>query len=180
MNKAGFLPSAGVMLSLNHKRYYKPLPLPLRPAALSFPHTRQSMVSPPPQRASRAARSILHNMPPLLPRESMCTTSVIPAHFQRPPLQTRGSASPISVTRLRLGSLSLRPAALPLGNLRAPITRTPIPGARKAYGQLFSRDFNPLDRSPITAHGLSLIAQFLCPLCQVMAYFDVFSANNNV
>jgi hypothetical protein len=94
MNKAGLLPSAGVMLSLNLKRYYEPLRLPLRPAALSFPYTRQSMVSPPPQRASRAARSILHNMPPLLPRESMCTTSVIPAHFQRPsPFRQRVSFS---------------------------------------------------------------------------------------
>ena len=37
--------------------------------------------------------------------------------FQRPssglPLQDTGSASPFSVTRLRLGSLALRPAALP-------------------------------------------------------------------
>jgi hypothetical protein len=68
------------------------------------------------------------------------------------PLSNRGSASPIFVTRLRLGSLALRPAALPLGNLRPPITRTPLPGARKAYGQLLSRDFNPLDKSPITAN----------------------------
>ena len=79
--------------------------------------------------------------------------------FQRSPsglpLQSRGSASPFSVTRLRLGSLALRPAALPLGNLRPPITRTPPPGARKAYGQLLSRDFNPLDIPPITANGLS-------------------------
>ena len=72
------------MLSLRLKRYYDPLRLPLRPAAISFPYTHQSMASPPLQRASRAARSILHRMPPLLPRESMCTTSVIPAHFQLP------------------------------------------------------------------------------------------------
>ena len=84
-------------------------------------------------------------------------TSVISATSSGLPLQTRGSASPVSVTRLRPGSLALRPAALPLGNLRPPITRTPLPGAKKAYGQLLSRDFNPLDIPPITANGLSPI-----------------------
>ena len=84
MNKAGFLPSTRVMLSLDLKRYCKPLRLPIRPVALSSPYTPQSMASPPPQWVSRAARSILHNMPSLLPRESMHATSVIPAHFLRP------------------------------------------------------------------------------------------------
>lgn len=76
--------------------------------------------------------------------------------FQRPssglPLQDTGSASPFSVTRLRLGSLALRPCCFALGNSRPPITRTPLPAARKAYGQLLSRDFNPLDIPPITAN----------------------------
>ena len=49
MNKAGFLPSTGVMLSLDLKRYYEPLRLPFRAAVLSFPYTQQSMVSPPPE-----------------------------------------------------------------------------------------------------------------------------------
>src|SRR3972149_8979640 len=92
-------------------------------------------------------------MPPLLPRESVDTTSVIPASIQRPSPSDQRVGSSICVTRLRLGSLALRPAALPLGNLRHPITRTPLPGAKKVYGQLLSRDFNPLDIPPITANG---------------------------
>src|SRR3972149_12251661 len=94
-------------------------------------------------------------MPPLLPRESVDTTSVIPASIQRPSPSDQRVGSSICVTRLRLGSLALRPAALPLGNLRHPIARTPLPGAKKVYGQLLSRDFNPLDIPPITANGLT-------------------------
>lgn len=45
-----------------------------------------------------------------------------------------------------MGSLSLRPAALPTGNLRPLITQTPLPSATGAYGQLPGRDFNPLDK----------------------------------
>ena len=47
MNKAGFLPSTGVMLSRDLKQYDEPLRLPSRSNALSFPYSRQSVVSPP-------------------------------------------------------------------------------------------------------------------------------------
>ena len=49
MNKAGFLPSTGVVLSRDLSRYYEPLRLPSQAAALSFPYTQQSVASPPPQ-----------------------------------------------------------------------------------------------------------------------------------
>jgi hypothetical protein len=49
MNKAGFLPSAGVMLSRRLNRYYEPLRLPPAAIALSFPYTQQLVASPPPQ-----------------------------------------------------------------------------------------------------------------------------------
>ena len=49
VNKAGFLPSSGVMLSRELNRYYEPLRLPPTAAALSFPYTQRSVVSPPPQ-----------------------------------------------------------------------------------------------------------------------------------
>jgi hypothetical protein len=42
-------------------------------------------------------------------------------------------------------------------------SRTPLPGARKVYGQLLSRDFNPLDIPPITANGLT-------PLISLIAF----------
>ena len=84
MNKVGLLPSTGVMLSLNLKRYYEPLRLPIRPAAFSFPYTQQLMVSPPPHRVSSTGQQIFKNMPTLLPRKSMSATSVISALIQRP------------------------------------------------------------------------------------------------
>jgi hypothetical protein len=102
-------------------------------------------------------------MPPLLPRESMRATSVVPAHIQRPSPSDHRVGFSNSFTRLRLGSLALRPAALPLGNSRPPITRTPLPSAKKAYGQLLSRDFNPLDIPPITANGQARLSTLACP-----------------
>jgi hypothetical protein len=44
-----------------------------------------------------------------------------------------------------MGSFSLRPALLLLGNSRPRVTTTPLPHATGAYGQLPRRDFNPLD-----------------------------------
>jgi hypothetical protein len=73
---------------------YKPLRLPIRRACCAFVSLYASVDGIP---TSRAARSILHNMPSLLPRESMHATSVIPTHFQQP-------------------------AALPMRNLRSSIT----------------------------------------------------------
>jgi hypothetical protein len=49
MNKVGFLPLIRVMLSLDLKRYYEPLRLPLRATAISFPYTHWLAVSPPPE-----------------------------------------------------------------------------------------------------------------------------------
>jgi hypothetical protein len=94
--------------------------------------------------------------------------------FQHPPnglpLLTTGSASPISFTRLLIGSLALRPALLLFGNSRPRVTATPLPHATGAYGQLPGRDSNPLDlllllrtvRSCIHAFHLSngLIVRF--------------------
>ena len=48
MNKAGSLPSSRVVLAHELKRYYEPLRLPSRAAALSFPYTPRSVASPPP------------------------------------------------------------------------------------------------------------------------------------
>ena len=61
------------------------------------------------------------------------------------PLTSTGSPSPVFVTRLHVGSLSLRPALLLFGNSRPRVTTTPLPHATEAYGQLPGRDFNPLD-----------------------------------
>jgi len=48
VNKAVSLPLTGVVLSHSLKRYYEPLRLPPRAAAISFPYTQRLVVSPPP------------------------------------------------------------------------------------------------------------------------------------
>ena len=59
------------------------------------------------------------------------------------------------VNEATLGSLSLRPVALPLRNLRPRITPTPLRGATEVNGQFLGRDFNPLDNVPFTAYVAS-------------------------
>jgi hypothetical protein len=82
---------------------------------------------------------------PLLPRKSMDATSVISASIQRPSPSDHRVGSSNSFTRLRVGSLALRPALLLFGNSRPRVTTTPLPHTTKAYGQFLGRDFNPLD-----------------------------------
>src|SRR3989338_512433 len=84
-------------------------------------------------------------MPTLLPREMMCATSVVSAHIQRPSPSDHRLGFSNTFTRLRVGSLALRPALLLFGNSRPRVTATPLPHATGAYGQLPGRDFNPLD-----------------------------------
>ena len=68
-----------------------------------------------------------------------------------------------SLTRLHLGSLALRPAALPSGNLRPLITQTPLPCATGVHGQFPGRDFNPLDNTVVTANGQQRPFSYRCP-----------------
>src|SRR3989338_4076675 len=84
-------------------------------------------------------------MPTLLPREMMRATSVVSAHILRPSPPDHRVGFSNSFTRLRVGSLALRPALLLFGNSRPRITATPLPHATGAHGQLPGRDFNPLD-----------------------------------
>ena len=155
MDKAGPLPSGRVVLSRALRRYYEPLRLPQRPAATSA-LTLYAPVggsAPPPSWISRTALLFFRHMPPLLPREIRWNASVFPSHRQRPsPSDHRVGISSL-VTRLPVGSLALRPATLPQGNSQPPIARTLLPGARKVYGQLLSRDLNPLEKQPVTAYG---------------------------
>jgi hypothetical protein len=69
--------------------------------------------------------------------------------FQHPsgglPLLSTGSASPLVLTRLLVGSLALRPALLLFENSRPRVATTPLSHATEVYGQLPGRDLNPLD-----------------------------------
>jgi len=75
----------------------------------------------------------------------MRATSVISAHIRRSSPSDHRVGFSDSFTRLRLGSLALRPALLLCGNSRPRVTATPLPHATGAYGQLPRWDFNPLD-----------------------------------
>ena len=99
-------------------------------------------------------------MPPLLPREIRWNASVISSHRLRPSPQSDRVGISISVTRLPVGSLALRPAALPQRNLQPPVTRTLLPGARKVYGQLLSQDLNPIDMQPLRHTTSSVVESF--------------------
>ena len=73
MNKAGFLPSTGVMLSLGLKRYYEPLRLPLRASAVSFPYTHRSVLSPPPETGLRhRSANLQKHAVPAAPGVNVC------------------------------------------------------------------------------------------------------------
>ena len=155
MNKAGSLPSTGVMLSLDLISSGTLNPSDSRYGLRRFRCLIRFSRWPPHRRNGSPA---LHGLSstachPCYPGSRCALLPLFQRSSNGLPLQTTGSAPPFSVTRLRLGSLALRPAALPLGNLRPPITRTPLPSAKKAYGQLLSRDFNPLDIPPITANN---------------------------
>ena len=75
----------------------------------------------------------------------MHATSVISAHIQRPSPSDHRVGFSNSFTRLRVGSLALRPAILLFGNSRQRVTTMPLPHATEVYGQLPRRNFNPLD-----------------------------------
>jgi hypothetical protein len=133
------------MLSLGCKRYYEPLRLPFRAAALSLPIPRGRWPPHPQKRVSSTGQSVFHNMPFLLPRESTRTTSVVSARVQRPSPSDHRVGFSTSLTRLRIGSRALRPALSLCGHSRPRVTTTPLPHATTVYGQLLGRDFNPLD-----------------------------------
>jgi hypothetical protein len=126
---------------------YGPLRLPMPPAAISLPYTHRLMFlshhgigSPALDRLSSVACHPCYpgRKHPLLPFSQRMSTGL--------PHLTRGSASPSVVTRLPVGSLALRPATSPCGNLRPLIAQTVLPRATQAYGQLLGRDFNPQDK----------------------------------
>ena len=144
MNKAGFLPSLRVMLSLCCKRYYEPLRLPHRSTALSLPYTQPLTFSSPPIWISSTGQLNFQYMPPLLPRRFADVASIARTSAPRPSPFRHEVGNRIKFTRLLLGSLALRPASLSFRNSRPPIARTPLLRTTKAYGQFLGRDFNPL------------------------------------
>ena len=128
VNKVGLLSSGGVMLSLALKRYYEPLRLPIQPTVISFPYTQLLMFF------NIAASGLQHWIVYLPQHADPSTPEDCKGCFRYPiprtttfPMCPLGRYLQMSLTRLHPGSLSLRPAALPIGNLRPLVTKTPLP-----------------------------------------------------
>jgi hypothetical protein len=140
MNKAGFLSSAGVMLSLHLNRSYEPLRLPTQASVLSLPYTRWSTVSPPPGLdLQHWATNLQEHADPATPGVDGAT-SVIPAPIQRPSPSDYGVGFSVFVYEATHGFTCVTACSLAVWKLT-----TPLPHATGAYGQLPGRDFNPLD-----------------------------------
>jgi hypothetical protein len=143
------------MLSRILKRYYEPLRIPPQPSTISAsPYTYSLMVCATTMTGLPPCTIYLPlHATPATPMESTkrfrYPVSLTMAFPKRPP----GRLPHLKLTRLLIGSLTLRPAILPLENLQPLITQPLLPGTTKVYGQLLRRDFNPLDRSPKTAYG---------------------------
>ena len=60
------------------------------------------------------------------------------------PLCPQGQHLQFKLTRLHIGSLALRSAVLPRGNLQPLITQTLLPWTKEVYEQFLLRDFNPI------------------------------------
>jgi hypothetical protein len=145
MNKAGSLPSAGVVLSLRLDRYYEPLRLPVRADALSSPYTHRSVASPPPEMGLQHwATNPREHADPAIPG-TVDATSVIPASIQRPsPSDHRVDVSNF-VYNATHGFTCVTACSLAVWKLTTPRYRGAASSCYRAYGQLPGRDFNPLD-----------------------------------
>ena len=85
----------------------------------------------------------LHTIP-ATPRDMMIRFRSLKSSSTAFPLCPQGQHLHFKLTRLHLGSLALRSAVLPRGNLQHLITQTLLPGAKEVYEQLLLRDFNPI------------------------------------
>jgi len=143
------------MLSLVLKRYYEPLRLPTRPGTLSDKPYMHPLTALNRHRIGSPALccSSSDTCHPCFPERSFETLPFSSPKHSGLPLMSKRSASPTQLTRLHIGSLSLRPAPLPMGNLQPPVTRTLLPGAKEAYGQFPLQDFNLLEKTVVTAYG---------------------------
>ena len=131
---------------------------------------------PPPHWVSRTALLFFRYMPSLLPREIVWNDSVVTSQTQRPSLTVQKVGISISLTRLHIGSFSLRPASLPIRNLQPLVTQTLLPGTKEAYGQLLLQDFNLLEQQTIMAYGQTPILTPGIPCWEV----DSWVQNNSV
>jgi len=134
------------MLSLLLKRYYGLLRLPYLPPAISvfLIYMRCSYwVSTNTDLPPCTINLPLHTIPATtgdLTIRFRCLKSPATAFPQCP----QGQHLHFKLTRLHIGSLALRSAVLPRGNLQPLITQTLLPWTKEVYEQFLLRDFNPI------------------------------------
>ena len=139
-NKVGPLPSGRVLLSQALNRYYEPLRLPRQPSAFSVPLIRRGCWL-------RVQHHVgLPSCTISLPPHAAPATPEDPADGcsfeslrQRPSPSDRRVGISKYVTRLRLGSLAQRPAALPTGNFNPGLLRRGYPVRERCTNNSFRR-----------------------------------------
>lgn len=123
INKAGPLPSDVVLLSFIFKQYYWPLRLPLQAPFISLALIEECWLCCHHNGSPVLPHIIFRCMPPLSPRRISLSFPLAEQHCsyaQRMsafPTRLKGR-HPYLVNEAALGSLALRPTALPLRNLR--------------------------------------------------------------
>ena len=156
------------MLSLLLKRYYEPIRLPYLPPAISVflicsrcSYWWSTDTDLPPCTINLPLHTI-----PATPRDLMIRFRCLESSTTAFPLCPQGQHLHFKLTRLHIGSLALRSAVLPRGNLQPLITQTLLPGAKEAYEQLLLRDFNPIrliaDNGIRTQYLIIIASSLLC------------------
>ena len=151
------------MLSLVLKRYYEPLRLPIRTNELSVqPYIHQLMALCHHPIGSPALHCYSSNTcHPCYPERFTKMISLSNLSDSGLLHMTIGSASP-TLTRLHIGSLTLRPVSSPLENLQPLVTQTLLSGTKGAHEQLPLQDLNLLEQQLITAYGQVLNYNISC------------------
>ena len=85
----------------------------------------------------------LHTIP-ATPKDLMIRFRCLESSTTAFPLCPQGQHLHFKLTRLHIGSLALRSAVLPRGNLQPLITQTLLPWTKEVYEQFLLRDFNPI------------------------------------
>jgi len=138
MNKVGSLPSGRVVLSQALQRYYAPLRLPRQPSPISVVLIRRSCGLSP--RTAVGLPSCTVSLPPhaapATPEdpEGGCSFESL---RQRPSPSDHRIGIFNSFTRLHLGSLALRPAALPMGTFNPGLLRRCFPVLERCTNNSF-------------------------------------------
>jgi len=157
MNKAGFLSSAGVVLSLHLERYYEPLRLPALAGVLSLPYTRRSAASPPPkQDLQHWATNLQEHADPATPGVDGAT-SVLPASIQRPSPSDHGVGFSVFVYEATHGFTCVTACSFAVWKLTTPRYRDAASSCYRGVRTTPRTGLQPARFAAVTAYGQARI-----------------------